>query len=216
MTGAQQDGTLAPPSQLPPSIIRSSSLSPNRPLPSPRFDPSASSSHPSSGVHTPLSPSPATKGSILLNKPASNAGSTPASPTMEGQEAAHSASGGQQQWAQGGAALLRSPISLEGQAVGSPEHYSPTSDGGAQDPTSQTLSGAASYFVEQQQASNPGAAGSDPRGGRPSRSPSPHCHFAPLPRVEGDRPGTRRNSAAQRGGSVRPFTAGNKETSGEY
>lgn len=32
--------------------------------------------------------------------------------------------------------------------------------------------------------------------GRASRSPSPHCHFAPLPKVELGRPGTRRNSFA--------------------
>lgn len=35
-----------------------------------------------------------------------------------------------------------------------------------------------------------------PGSGRASRSPSPHCHFAPLPKVELGRPGTRRNSFA--------------------
>lgn len=201
--------TLSPPTHLPPSIIRSSSLSPARPMPSPRFD--HPSSHPSSGVHTPLSPSPATKGSILLNKPSSNAGSTPASPTMEGVDGSQQGAHGQQWGAVGGAAL-RSPISLEGAAVGDSSTQSPTGQEGQQqqqDHTSHTLSGAASYFVEQQQASAENI-------GRPSRSPSPHCHFAPLPKVEGDRPGTRRNSAAQRQGGVRPFTAGNKETSGVF
>lgn len=52
--------------------------------------------------------------------------------------------------------------------------------------------------------------------GRPSRSPSPHCHFAPLPKVgDADRPGTRRNSLAQGSSNrVRPFTS--NSTSGEY
>lgn len=37
---------------------------------------------------------------------------------------------------------------------------------------------------------------------RVSSPPSPHCHFAPLPRVEGERPVSRRNSSANR---VKPF-----------
>ncbi|KAI5479569.1 hypothetical protein MNV49_003306 [Pseudohyphozyma bogoriensis] len=43
---------------------------------------------------------------------------------------------------------------------------------------------------------------------RVSRSPSPHCHFAPLPKVDGDRPGTRRNSVAQGQGAVRKMSSG--------
>lgn len=48
-------------------------------------------------------------------------------------------------------------------------------------------------------------AGEDPAAAaarRASSPPSPHCHFAPLPKVDGDRPATRRNSFANR---VKPF-----------
>ncbi|GJN88417.1 hypothetical protein Rhopal_001383-T1 [Rhodotorula paludigena] len=47
-----------------------------------------------------------------------------------------------------------------------------------------------------------GDAGDDSALKRAASPPSPHCHFAPLPKVESDRPGTRRNSFANR---VKPY-----------
>lgn len=187
--GGGEGTTPTPAPSLPPSIIRSTSLSPARPMPSPRFDEQHQhhlSGEPGAASPALLSPSPATTtttASILLNKPTSQSGaSTPASP----------------------------PPLLEDGQQGLGLRVSSTIDSAPAPPSTSTsppppppndTTQPSSYFTDQQQQAAESIA-------RPStRSPSPHCHFAPLPNVEASsRPATRRNSAAQgQAGRVRPL-----------
>ncbi|ORY55332.1 hypothetical protein BCR35DRAFT_222139 [Leucosporidium creatinivorum] len=203
---------LVPPS-LPPSIIRSASLSPARPMPSPRFDqPPSAFGHPdASGSVSPalLSPSPAPPtSSILLNKPQSPgpaSTSNPASPQPDDSPGAGAIAGL--------GLRVASPEGLHDSipttTTSTSPLVSPPSQSHQPAPSTQATTTAptpASYFADQQQQAAEAM-------GRPSRSPSPHCHFAPLPNVEASRPGTRRNSAAQGPGRVKPFVG--KEGGGE-
>jgi hypothetical protein len=182
--------------QLPAPILRSSSASPSRSghhnaITSPGLGSGLHSGLTSGGLLSPVPGGGPPTQSILLNKSPSPSESRTTSPPP-----AHGAS----KTATSGVDTLN-----EQQHQQQQQHVSPTLAGDSTQTLTNQVGGG--YFTPDPNNSatgsglnsNRGTGGfSTPAGRDTSRSPgSPHCHFAPLPRVEGqDRPATRRNSSA--------------------
>ncbi|KAK4053116.1 SCF ubiquitin ligase complex subunit cdc4 [Microbotryomycetes sp. JL201] len=153
-----------------------------------------------SGTHTPT-------GSILLNKTGSSPGSRTTSPppasstllqTPIDASASHDAAN---------SARTPSPIL----STGSPSFTSPfgaPSTADASGTTSPSPHLAQSPGANTASSTFAGAVSAIDESQKSSKASSPHCHFAPLPKVDQDhRPSTRRNSSVSGQNRVKPFVA---------